>query len=179
MILKEWIILFITDEIGIDDLENPHFGDRTHFEPDEIPVFWCCGVTGLQALKLAKIDLSFSHSPGCMFVTDVIQEKVSVDPSNITCKVVSYNEKSNLFSSLSQSCLDKLHQLHGILQQDSQSKKVALSSVQDFVKAALALSHASSVAMFAGFPTDLNHDLSDGIDGLSGEFVVLGKLTKL
>lgn len=31
--------------IGIRDLARPDFGDPVPIEPDELPVFWACGVT--------------------------------------------------------------------------------------------------------------------------------------
>ncbi|GEQ69686.1 hypothetical protein JCM33374_g3360 [Metschnikowia sp. JCM 33374] len=44
--------------LGIRDLACPEFGDATHIEADEIPVFWGCGVTAqIAALSVhAKID---------------------------------------------------------------------------------------------------------------------------
>ena len=150
-------------------MENFQFGDKTHFQPDEVPVFFCCGVTGLEALKSAKIDLTFTHAPGCMFVTDVIQEKVTVKPSNLTSRVESYNEKSSLYSSLSQNCVDILRQLDAVLQQDLGDRKIShLVIKDDFLKAALALSHASSVAMVTGFPAHLDNNPPDETDGLPG-----------
>ncbi len=57
--------------IGIDDLSSPDFGDTVTVKPDELPVFWACGVTPQLALKAAKVPFAITHSPGCMLVTDV------------------------------------------------------------------------------------------------------------
>ena len=37
---------------------------------DEIPVFWACGVTALEAVVRAAPDLALCHAPGHMLVTD-------------------------------------------------------------------------------------------------------------
>ena len=68
-------------EIGIEDLNQVDYGDTTAVDDDEVPVFWCCGVTALEAIKEAKPDLAFTHSPGCMYVSDLKQEKTNKDPN--------------------------------------------------------------------------------------------------
>ncbi len=60
--------------IGISDLSQPDFGEAVTIHPDELPVFWACGVTPQSVLMAAKIDLAITHAPGCMFVTDVKDE---------------------------------------------------------------------------------------------------------
>lgn len=57
--------------LGIADLARPEFGDAVTIEPGEIPVFWACGVTPQLALAAARPELAITHSPGCMFVTDL------------------------------------------------------------------------------------------------------------
>ncbi|RME04451.1 MAG: putative hydro-lyase, partial [Planctomycetota bacterium] len=59
-------------EIGISNLNQVDFGDAVEVQPDEVPVFWACGVSALLAVKNSKIPLYFTHSPGCMFLTDVL-----------------------------------------------------------------------------------------------------------
>ncbi|MDA0282572.1 MAG: putative hydro-lyase [Planctomycetota bacterium] len=58
-------------EIGIDDLQRPDFGEAVPIEADELPVFWACGVTPQAALMAAKPKFAITHSPGCMFVSDL------------------------------------------------------------------------------------------------------------
>jgi uncharacterized protein YcsI (UPF0317 family) len=60
--------------LGIANLGKPDFGDPVPIEPDEIPVFWACGVTPQLALEAAKPELAITHSPGCMFVTDLKED---------------------------------------------------------------------------------------------------------
>ncbi len=58
------------EKIGICDLNKPDFGDPVTFLPDEVPVFWACGVTPQAVAMEAKPPLLITHKPGHMFVTD-------------------------------------------------------------------------------------------------------------
>ncbi len=66
------------EAIGIQDVSRPDFGDPVRIEPDEIPVFWACGVTPQSVLMAAKVPFAITHAPGCMFVTDVMDETLAV-----------------------------------------------------------------------------------------------------
>lgn len=84
--------------LGIQDLSKPDYGERVELQPGDVPVFWACGVTAIEAILssskqlnktvlmnaqslriqldsafnvFAEPPLAFSHSPGCMFLTDV------------------------------------------------------------------------------------------------------------
>jgi uncharacterized protein YcsI (UPF0317 family) len=57
--------------IGIHDLAKPDFGDPVEVRPDEIPVFWACGVTPQTVAMAARPPLLITHKPGHMFVTDL------------------------------------------------------------------------------------------------------------
>jgi uncharacterized protein YcsI (UPF0317 family) len=56
--------------IGIADLMRPDYGDPIAIEPDEIPVFWACGVTPQAVVANVKPEICITHYPGCMLVTD-------------------------------------------------------------------------------------------------------------
>lgn len=56
--------------IGINDIQNPDYGDAIKIEKDEIPVFWPCGVTPVNVIKQIKIPFAITHTPGFMFITD-------------------------------------------------------------------------------------------------------------
>jgi uncharacterized protein YcsI (UPF0317 family) len=60
--------------LGIADIQRPDFGDAVTIRPDEIPVFWACGVTPQLALLAARPEIAITHSPGHMFVTDLADE---------------------------------------------------------------------------------------------------------
>jgi len=57
--------------LGIKDLSKPDYGDAVTIRAGEVPVFWACGVTPLEAILRAKPDLAIVHEPGHMFVTDL------------------------------------------------------------------------------------------------------------
>ena len=57
--------------LGIDDLAHPDYGDAVEVLPDEVPVFWACGVTTQLALQSARLPLAITHKPGHMLVTDL------------------------------------------------------------------------------------------------------------
>lgn len=40
-------------------------------KPNEVPVFWGCGVTPQSVALDAKPELMITHSPGHMFITDI------------------------------------------------------------------------------------------------------------
>jgi uncharacterized protein YcsI (UPF0317 family) len=57
--------------IGIGDIMKPDYGDAVEVMPDELPVFWACGVTPQAALAQARPSLCITHAPGAMLVTDL------------------------------------------------------------------------------------------------------------
>lgn len=63
--------LGMPESIGIQDLAQPDYGDAVPVHAGELPVFWACGVTPQAVLQAAKPTLAITHSPGCMFVTDL------------------------------------------------------------------------------------------------------------
>ena len=65
-------------EIGIKDLSQPDFGDPVEIKPEEIPVFWACGVTSTLAVTSASLPLVVTHSPGHMFVSDLKDEDLTL-----------------------------------------------------------------------------------------------------
>lgn len=65
------------DLLGIADLARPDYGEAVPIGEDEIPVFWACGVTPQAVLTAARVPLAITHSPGCMFVTDVRDEDLA------------------------------------------------------------------------------------------------------
>lgn len=58
-------------EIGIQNLEQPDYGEYTPFDSEErIPVFWACGVTPQFVGLNAKPEIMITHAPGHMLITD-------------------------------------------------------------------------------------------------------------
>jgi len=66
------------DRIGINDLARPDYGDPVETQVDEIPVFWACGVTPQAVALKSKPPLMITHSPGYMFITDLLDEELSI-----------------------------------------------------------------------------------------------------
>ncbi len=67
-------------EIGITDIRKPDYGDAVTIRDGEVPVFWACGVTPMEAILRAKPDLAITHEPGHMLVTDVRDESLFEQP---------------------------------------------------------------------------------------------------
>lgn len=57
--------------LGIQDLDEPDFGDPVEVRPGEVPVFWACGVTPQAAVMASKPAFAIGHAPGSMAITDV------------------------------------------------------------------------------------------------------------
>jgi uncharacterized protein YcsI (UPF0317 family) len=64
--------------IGIGNVDKPNWGDAVTIHAGEVPVFWACGVTPQAVLMQAKPEFAITHSPGCMFVTNVKDESLAV-----------------------------------------------------------------------------------------------------
>lgn len=61
------------EQIGIANINRPDYGDAVPVHADELPVFWACGVTPQAVLQAARPPFAITHSPGKMFVTDVVE----------------------------------------------------------------------------------------------------------
>ena len=61
--------------IGIGDLSKPDYGDPVAVHDDELPVFWACGVTPQSVVMAAGLDFCITHSPGCMLITDLLNDQ--------------------------------------------------------------------------------------------------------
>lgn len=64
--------------LGIGDLGRPDFGDPVDLEPDDIPVFWACGVTPQAAVMASRPPFVLTHAPGQMFLGDARDEQFRV-----------------------------------------------------------------------------------------------------
>jgi uncharacterized protein YcsI (UPF0317 family) len=63
--------------IGIQDLALPDYGDAVEVMPDELPVFWACGVTPQAAIANAKPELCITHAPGKMLITELLNSRLA------------------------------------------------------------------------------------------------------
>jgi uncharacterized protein YcsI (UPF0317 family) len=65
-------------QIGITDLGHPDYGDAVSVQPDELPLFWACGVTPQVAIEQARPPLCVTHAPGAMIITDLLNARLAV-----------------------------------------------------------------------------------------------------
>ena len=63
--------------IGIQSIADPDYGDAVEVMPDELPVFWACGVTPQAALAAARLPFAITHAPGSMLVTDLLHHSLA------------------------------------------------------------------------------------------------------
>ena len=77
-ILRDWHLAqdvaqeaFLAIHSQLRDLDQPDYGDAVTIRSGEVPAFWACGVTPLEAIMRAQPDLAITHEPGHMFVTDI------------------------------------------------------------------------------------------------------------
>jgi uncharacterized protein YcsI (UPF0317 family) len=64
-------------KIGIKNMSKPDFGDPVTIKKGEIPVFWACGVTPQAVLMRAKPEFCITHTPGHMFISDLLNEELA------------------------------------------------------------------------------------------------------
>jgi len=64
--------------LGVD-LQQPGWGDPPEVLPDEIAVFWACGVTPQAVALDAAPELMITHAPGHMFVTRLTNAELLTD----------------------------------------------------------------------------------------------------
>lgn len=69
------------DAIGIDNLYKPEYGPIENVapqRPNEIALFWGCGLTPELIAREAKLPFMITHAPAHMFVTDKLSEELAI-----------------------------------------------------------------------------------------------------
>lgn len=61
----------VPEALGIEDMQRPDWGEAMEIKPDELPVFWACGVTPQAVALEVSSELAITHAPGHMFVTQL------------------------------------------------------------------------------------------------------------
>jgi uncharacterized protein YcsI (UPF0317 family) len=64
--------------IGIADIDKPDYGDAVPIGPDELPVFWACGVTPQAVIAQVRPEFCITHAPGAMLITDLRNTSLSL-----------------------------------------------------------------------------------------------------
>ncbi|XP_071327423.1 D-glutamate cyclase, mitochondrial [Trachinotus anak] len=139
-------------------------------------------------------SLAFSHSPGCMFPTDIPDSSSSpitppsdsMDPTDAQpnpeltslCFPISHSPLQH--SLASQRVVARIRQLEMIIGEDPGQRGIRALSIQDeLLCSCLALSHSSSVAITTGFPTHYMHSPPDETDGPPGAIAMANMMLSL
>uniref|UniRef100_A0A3P8S8T9 D-glutamate cyclase n=1 Tax=Amphiprion percula TaxID=161767 RepID=A0A3P8S8T9_AMPPE len=143
---------------------RPDYGEQVELQPGDVPVFWACGVTAIEAILSQQAPLAFSHSPGC------------IRPRSAS----RYPHNPLLYSLASQAAVAKIRQLETVIGEDPGERGIRALFVQDeLLRSCLALSHSSSVAITTGFPTHYMHSPPDETDGPPGAIAMATMLLSL
>ena len=78
MFMGRRLHLGFPEQIGIEDLDKPDYGSASEVGPDEMPVFWACGVTPQAIVENAKPSLCITHKPCAMLLTDKLNAKLAM-----------------------------------------------------------------------------------------------------
>ncbi|XP_063804667.1 D-glutamate cyclase, mitochondrial isoform X2 [Pseudophryne corroboree] len=169
-----------SDFLGIRDLQNTDYGDAVQLQPGDVPVFWACGVTGVEAVLSCKPVLAFTHSPGCMFITDVKNEDAAEPRSTEVPEVVQISSDPLHYSLVSQRTADRIRALEAIIGVDPGERGIThLLTKDELLKSCLSLSHAKSVLITTGFPTHFQHQPPEETDGPPGALAIAAMLQAL
>ena len=63
--------------IGIADIARPDYGDAVEIRPDELPVFWACGVTPQAVIAAIRPEIAITHAPGAMLIADIRNSRLA------------------------------------------------------------------------------------------------------
>ncbi|NXB26568.1 GLUCM protein, partial [Rhagologus leucostigma] len=164
--------------LGIQDLSKPDYGDPVHLHPGDIPVFWACGVTGVEAIINCRAPLAFTHSPGCMFITDLKNDNVRSLGGVPQVHCISQDPLH--FSIVSAEAAQKIKTLETLIGIDPGERGIVhLQRQGELLRACLALSHAGSVLITTGFPTHFTHEPPEENDGPPGALAIAAMLQAL
>ncbi|KAG7465782.1 hypothetical protein MATL_G00157280 [Megalops atlanticus] len=168
--------------LGIRDASRPEYGDAVDPAPGDVPVFWACGVTGVEAVQSCKPPLAFTHSPGCMFVSDREETStaaVTSDPEQCPLTFC-ISQRPLHYSLVSKAAVERIRTLEEIIGADPGQRGIRALFVRDeLLKSCLSLSHASSVLITTGFPTHFKHDPPEETDGPPGAIAMAATLRAL
>ncbi|NWZ35515.1 GLUCM protein, partial [Brachypodius atriceps] len=164
--------------LGIQDLSKPDYGDPVRLHPGDIPVFWACGVTGVEAIVNCRAPLAFTHSPGCMFITDLKNDNVRSLGGIPEVHCISQDPLH--FSIVSAEAAQKIKTLETLIGIDPGERGIRhLQRQGELLGACLALSHAGSVLITTGFPTHFSHQPPEENDGPPGALAIAAMLQAL
>ncbi|NXP02707.1 GLUCM protein, partial [Thinocorus orbignyianus] len=166
--------------LGIQDLSKPDYGDPVHLQPGDIPVFWACGVTGVEAVISCRAPLAFTHSPGCMFITDLKNDNVTTRSSREVPQVHRISQDPLHYSIVSAEAAQKIRNLETLIGIDPGDRGIIhLLQREELLKSCLSISHARSVLVTTGFPTHFTYEPPEENDGPPGALAIAAVLQAL
>uniref|UniRef100_A0A8C0YHT7 D-glutamate cyclase n=1 Tax=Cyprinus carpio carpio TaxID=630221 RepID=A0A8C0YHT7_CYPCA len=129
-----------------------------------------------------KPVLAFTHSPGCMFITDQKAETISpltLEPAHCPLTFcISQNPQH--YSIASKRAVQQIRAIEELVVEDPDSRGIRALFLQDeLLKACLSLSHSSSVLITTGFPTHYMHNPPEETDGPPGAIAMAAMLQAL
>ncbi|XP_053800899.1 D-glutamate cyclase, mitochondrial isoform X2 [Vidua chalybeata] len=164
--------------LGIQDLSKPDYGDTVQLHPGDIPVFWACGVTGVEAIINCRTPLAFTHSRDCTFITDL--ENDNIRSLGGVPQVHCISQDPLHFSIVSAEAAQKIKTLETLIGIDPGERGVRhLQRQGELLGACLAMSHAGSVLITTGFPTHFSHEPPEENDGPPGALAIAAMLQAL
>ncbi|NXU54202.1 GLUCM protein, partial [Turnix velox] len=166
--------------LGIQDLSKPDYGDPVQLHPGDIPVFWACGVTGAEAVISCRTPLAFTHSPGCMFITDLKNDNATLRSSRGVPQVHCISQDPLHYSVVSAEAAQKIKNIEILIGTDPGNRGITHLLRQDeLLKACLSISHAQSVLVTTGFPTHFTYEPPEENDGPPGALAIAAMLQAL
>ncbi|XP_072195096.1 D-glutamate cyclase, mitochondrial isoform X2 [Excalfactoria chinensis] len=166
--------------LGIQDLSKPDYGDPVHLHPGDIPVFWACSITGIEAVTNCRSPLAFTHSFGCMFITDLKNDRFTPRSSREVPQVHCISQDPLHYSMVSAEAAKKIETLESLIGIDPGNRGIVhLLHPGELLKACLSLSHAQSVLVTTGFPTHFNYEPPEENDGPPGALAIAAMLQAL
>ncbi|XP_040528927.1 D-glutamate cyclase, mitochondrial [Gallus gallus] len=166
--------------LGIQDLSKPDYGDSVHLQPGDIPVFWACSVTGIEAVINCRSPLAFTHSFGYMFNTDLKNDRFALRSSREVPQVHCISQDPLHYSMVSAEAAKKIKTLESLIGIDPGNRGIVhLLRPGELLKTCLSLSHARSVLVTTGFPTHFNYEPPEENDGPPGALAIAAMLQAL
>ncbi|NXW47425.1 GLUCM protein, partial [Nyctiprogne leucopyga] len=124
--------------------------------------------------------LAFTHSPGCMFITDLKNDNVTVRSSREVPQVHCISQDPLHYSIVSSEAAQKIKTLETLIGIDPGNRGIIhLHRPGELLKACLAISHAPSVLITTGFPTHYTYEPPEENDGPPGALAIAAVLQAL
>uniref|UniRef100_A0A8B9MZM0 D-glutamate cyclase n=1 Tax=Accipiter nisus TaxID=211598 RepID=A0A8B9MZM0_9AVES len=123
--------------------------------------------------------LAFTHSPGCMFITD-LKNDVTVRSSGEVPQVHCISQDPLHYSIVSAEAAQRIKTLETLIGIDPGDRGIIHLHCQDeLLKACLSISHARSVLITTGFPTHFTYEPPEENDGPPGALAIAAMLQAL